>query len=236
MHKRQRKLAPIKHKELSKEQLSRNSYLTVERNKCGSKLETLTKMAISHGKNVEGHLGLPQFWRKRARFSDLMTLWNPSSYMEIGFNAGHSSALALSNSRNLERYLAFDIGVHPYVKPNFEWLKRQFPSVKHAELVIGDSTKTVPAKHQENLKFDFIHIDGGHQEGIAYLDLVNCKNYAHNKTLVIMDDCILHVNAQALPAHMHGPNNAVRKAINQGLMEEVCLGYVDCEHTVLRYM
>ena len=63
----------------------------------------------------------------------------------------------------------FDIGEHKYVKDCFEYLNKKFPD--RLELVIGDSTKTVPKN--KNKIYDLVHIDGGHFGDIPKKDLNN---------------------------------------------------------------
>jgi len=60
------------------------------------------------------------------------------------------------------------------------------------KLIIGDSTKSVPEyiKNNNDIKFDIIYIDGGHEYNIAKQDLINCHKLAHKNTLVILDDVI----------------------------------------------
>ena len=62
--------------------------------------------------------------------------------LEIGFNAGDSAELFLSEGCDL---ISFDIGRHSYTRLAKEFLDLQYPN-KH-KLVIGNSTKTIP-EHQ----------------------------------------------------------------------------------------
>ena len=62
--------------------------------------------------------------------------------MEIGFNAGHSAELFLSNNKNIN-VLSFDIGGHQYVKYGKEFIDNKYPN-RHA-LILGDSVQTVPS-------------------------------------------------------------------------------------------
>lgn len=102
--------------------------------------------------------------------------------LEIGFNAGVWCENALRANPNL-KITSVDIGCHDYVKVAKEFIDNEFPD-RH-ELIIGDSTLVIPTI---NKQFDVIFIDGGHANNIPYLDMVNCKKLAHDKTHLIIDD------------------------------------------------
>lgn len=58
--------------------------------------------------------------------------------------------------------ISFDLGYHNYTAPAAVYLQTAFPG--RLELIIGDSTKTIPtfrAIHQ-GFKCDMIFVDGGH--------------------------------------------------------------------------
>ena len=205
----------------------------VEHKLYGSLLQDLNIKAQKFAKAIEGNVFNDHHWRKRARLIDLLTLFQPKSFLEIGFNAGHSSAIVLSIVP-IETYVAFDLGLHKYVKPNYNMLRKKFPKTDMT-LILGDSTKTVPQfLLNTSEKYDFIHIDGGHRQDIAYQDIVNCKSLAHENTILIMDDCTLHVDNISKP-WIKGPTEATQKAISEGIVHEVCMGYHDCKQTILKY-
>lgn len=141
---------------------------------------------------------------------------NPSYILEIGFNAGHSSELFLENS-NAYVY-SFDIGdhFHEYLKYGKRFLNYKFPN-RHT-LVFGDSTKTIP-EFSNDIKFDIIFIDGGHDFDIAYADLINCRRLASDKTIVIMDDII--TNDVNPPGFTIGPKKAWLNLINSNQLVEI---------------
>lgn len=111
--------------------------------------------------------------------------------MEIGFNAGHSAEVFLSNNDSLS-LVSFDIGLHSYIPISKKYIDSTYPN-RHT-LILGDSGQTVREYILKNRKkkelFDVIFIDGGHDFYVAYFDLKNCFELAHKDTIVIMDDTI----------------------------------------------
>lgn len=120
---------------------------------------------------------------------DLINLTNRPNMraMEIGFNAGHSAEVMLKNNRTLT-LTSFDLGGHEYVAHAGEFINAYYPN-RHT-LILGDSTKTIPAfiENNKSVKFDFIFIDGGHDYVIAKADMENCFHLAHKDTVVALDD------------------------------------------------
>jgi predicted O-methyltransferase YrrM len=107
---------------------------------------------------------------------------------EIGFNAGHS-LLAMMLVNPTARYVLFDLGVHKYAKPCFEYLKKEFPDTQ-MEIMWGDSRHTIPTYHHENphILFDVIHIDGGHKQEVYVVDWENSLNITSSGSILIFDD------------------------------------------------
>jgi len=137
--------------------------------------------------------------------------------MEIGFNAGHSAELFLSSNKNIN-LVSFDIGMHGYVKLGKQFIDKTYPD-RHT-LIIGNSLDTVPEYFKKNnKKFDLIFIDGGHEYNVAKGDILNCKNLAHDKTTVIMDDTM---NKSYLMMDWNiGPNNAWKEAKEWNIVKEI---------------
>lgn len=140
---------------------------------------------------------------------------SPKYILEIGFNGGHSADAFLKYNPQT-KLVSFDIGTHAYVKDGKAYIDHTYPG-RH-ELVIGDSTKTVP-EYQSDHKFDVIFIDGGHEYPIAKADLENCKRFAHEQTLVLVDDVVKRNDWVAY--YNRGPNKAWEEAKGSGLIKEI---------------
>jgi predicted O-methyltransferase YrrM len=137
--------------------------------------------------------------------------------MEIGFNAGHSADIFL-NIDNSITLTSFDIGDHSYFKVGKEYIDNRYP--KRHILIIGDSTKSIPAFSQvSNTTFDVIFIDGGHEYSIALADIENCKKLAHKDTIVIMDDTIYNKNLSMF--YNTGPTQAWTEFVDKKKILEI---------------
>lgn len=144
-----------------------------------------------------------------------------NNILEIGFNGGHSSEIFLSSNKNA-KVVSFDINMHHYVMKGKEFIDKNYPG-RHT-LITGDSTKTIP-QYETDIKFDIIFIDGGHDFEIASKDVKNCKRFAKDNTILIVDDIVRNKN---LICHWNqGPNKSWEIAIENGNVAE--LGQEDYE-------
>lgn len=168
---------------------------------------------------------------------NLFNLAKDAEYiLEIGFNAGHSTALMLlANPRS--KILHFDLNEHAYVQPCYDYLKSVFGPHRFVDFVVGDSTQTVPtfvqelhARNKDFEGFDLLHIDGGHDDHVARSDITHTATYANpSKNTVIFDDTN-YENLQAI----------VDEAIASGLVlprkdvliEDFC---GECHHFIGHY-
>ena len=166
---------------------------------------------------IEGNI----YWfqEKKSNLYDFSK--NANNIMEIGFNAGHSCVLyLLSNSTS--KIQLFDLGEHVYSQPCFEYLNNLFP--ERLTIIWGDSTETVKI-FKTDIKYDLIHIDGGHTEDIIRDDIINCKNLSDDNTLIIIDD----IDMEAI-------NKTYNEFINKKFLKQVPLIYETQNHVAVRYL
>lgn len=172
-----------------------------------------TYLSLNQISDFEGNSGqIPQQTSRLAQLCDSLSI---KSILEIGFNAGHSADTFLSHS--IAEVTSFDLNARPCVQKAKEYIDRKYPT-RHT-LIIGDSTDTIPLykKDHPEKKFDLIYIDGGHTQEIAYADLMNCRQLAHEKTVVIMDDVVLRSDQQ------RGWSIGPSKVWAQAILNEVIL-------------
>jgi hypothetical protein len=100
--------------------------------------------------------------------------------------------------------VSIDIGRHKYTNEGKKIIDEKFPN-RH-QLILGNSMNVLTKDEIPNLKYDLIYIDGGHSYKCANSDIINCKKYADENTLLIMDDVIYD------EAHIKSWNKQVTKA------------------------
>lgn len=143
---------------------------------------------------------------------------NIKNIFEIGFNAGHSADLFLSNNKNI-MLTSFDLGNHNYVSTAKEYVDLTYPG-RHL-LILGDSAVTIPQyiNTQPAIKYDVIFIDGGHDYLVAKSDVENCSKLAHKDTIVILDDTMFTKGGEA--SWTAGPTQVWTEYINQNKIIEI---------------
>ena len=183
--------------------------------------------AISEYHIVEG--GSYQISAQSDRLRELVHKRAPKSIMEIGFNAGHSALLFLANTPPETKVVSFDLGEYAYVFAAKRYIDAAFPG-RHT-LVTGDSTVTIP-KYEEQvahrmkdpntappMRFDFIFIDGGHQNDIPMKDILNSQRLARDgRTVVAIDDISRDPSRQA--HYTVQPTKAWSQMVDAGVIRE----------------
>lgn len=173
---------------------------------------------------IEGGIYENDLHQQRQDLINIVSNLNPYSSvpikntLEIGFNAGTSSVLFLENNEN-NTVTSFDLGEHNYIYKAQEYITNNYPG-RHT-LIVGDSRITIPEyiKNNENTKFDFIFIDGGHAYDVAKSDLDNCYKLAHENTIVAIDDYTYTPGYSA--GYTEGPTNAWNEFVNSNKIKEI---------------
>ncbi len=136
---------------------------------------------------------------------------NIQSVLEIGLNAGHSAEIFFSNLNNIQFY-SFDINCYPYTQIGVDYFKTLYGN--NFQFFSGNSLITVPnfVKNNPNTKVDLIYIDGNHKFEFVYNDIKNCKELAHENTILLLDDYN--------PVHV-GSKKAIDQLVSEKLIEVI---------------
>lgn len=105
--------------------------------------------------------------------------------LEIGFNAGFSTLLMLTITPDVH-ITCVDICEHTYTIPCYEWISKKFPN--RIRFVKGNSEEVLPELIKENIKYDMIHIDGGHSVKTFFHDAENSIRMSKKDTVLVVDD------------------------------------------------
>lgn len=181
------------------------------------RMTSLKEYLSEHGYfQFEGNSGeLPDQTVDLKRFA---TLPHVKHIMEIGFNAGHSANTFL-NANPFADVVSFDLGCHPYVNFAKQYIDMTYEG-RH-QLILGDSQKTLVeyGNTNPNKTFDLIFIDGGHEYDIALNDMMNCMKFAHENTIVILDDVVR--DSRYVQDYTVGPSRVWNECKAQGLLREI---------------
>jgi hypothetical protein len=144
---------------------------------------------------------------------------------EVGFNAGHSTALWLSANptATIDTFDLFSLHQHGFKTPNLHLLQRLFPGriTAHA----GDSLKMIPAASL-SAPCDLVHVDGRHSYLNTLWDAVNFMRKAHPSALYLFDD-------QCDPRKCSGPNADVAAQPSLATCDMVEVGLLEPVTAVL---
>mmetsp|Transcript_46487 Transcript_46487/g.80113 ORF Transcript_46487/g.80113 Transcript_46487/m.80113 type:complete len:402 (+) Transcript_46487:56-1261(+) len=135
--------------------------------------------------SLEG--GAMTFAKKTHLMWNLVKREEVQTYCEIGFNAGHSTFIALFSNPELEVF-AFDLADHQYTPLAATLVSSLFP--EQFLLIAGDSTKTVPSFRSmfPDKKCNVLFVDGGHAYSIAKADIENMRTLANETFHVLVVD------------------------------------------------
>lgn len=162
--------------------------------------QTLDDIIVESGTtNVEGSLMFTgyhdmkyneEFVHKKVNLFNFAKKAN--TILEIGFNAGHSTALMLLANPH-SKVLLFDLQEHVYVQRCLTFLKSVFGKERFIDFVPGNSKQTVPSYliSHPSLRgsFDLLHIDGGQDDLVVLSDISNCQGYSKDdEHVVVIDD------------------------------------------------
>lgn len=140
------------------------------------------------------------FENRQNQMIELLISSKPEKILEIGFNVGHSAMLICNTIEELKNkfesyknkkieFYVFDICVCSATKHNFEVLKKKYQKTLEMHLIVGDSMTKVPEFFKSNdIKFDFIEIDGCHTSNCLVNDVKNTIDHLTEKGLIYIDD------------------------------------------------
>ena len=182
-------------------------------NKVNSLEEFYNKIQIFWHRGNEGHtqqsVGQTNFLKNISK--------NSRYVFEIGFNGGHSAETILKNTE-ISKIFSCDIGWHFYTKFGKWYLQKKYG--ERLVLYIGDSKKLIPDLELKNYKFDLIFIDGGHDYNDAMSDIVNCKKFVNEKTILLLDDVLINNNEKIYHANS-GPTQVWNDLIKDKFISQI---------------
>lgn len=144
---------------------------------------------------------------------------------EVGFNAGHSTALWLSAnpSATIDTFDLFSPHQTGFMKQNLLLLQRLFPGRITAHS--GNSLQMIPATSLA-APCDLVHVDGRHSYVNTLWDAVNFMRKAHPSALYLFDD-------QCDPRKCSAPNAGVAAAPSLATCDMVEVGLLEPVTSVL---
>lgn len=170
-------------------------------------------------KDLNHALGLRALVGMEGYISDEQRRWIQSffsqhqyvtSIAQTGFNGGHSALAMLATRPNI-RLTSFDIHEHDYISTAEQFVNKTYP-YRHV-LIEGNSIETVP--EYKDAPFDAVFVDGGHEEEVAYADIVNLQRHTKPGGIIIVDDYLPNM------PFGKGPVAAWQRAVNENLVNEV---------------
>jgi hypothetical protein len=193
-------------------------------------LDNLLYIAKISGEKIEGNCYTHHLTGKigdelRSKQRNLFkfgTLCN--NIFEIGFNAGHSSALFLQSNPNAF-VTCVDIGEHKYSRDCYKYLKSIYND--RINVIFTSSENIADLVELKRNTFDGFHIDGCHVNLMYIKDLLSSFHLLKDKAYVIFDD------TQSAKI-----NNFMNKCANSVLFEH-CTEYFEkttmYKHEILKF-
>lgn len=157
--------------------------------------DKLTEIARTSGDLLEGNCFTNHLTTERnelllsKRVNLLEIASNGRSILELGFNAGHSALLFLLGCNPDAEITFLDLGIHPYVKPCFNYLETISPVKK--TLLLANSLEYLPKivlKEGQRELYDIIHMDGGHSHECVVNDMILLYMLLKPGGYMIVDD------------------------------------------------
>eukprot|EP00195_Chlamydomonas_chlamydogama_P008006 CAMPEP_0202897814 /NCGR_PEP_ID=MMETSP1392-20130828/6492_1 /ASSEMBLY_ACC=CAM_ASM_000868 /TAXON_ID=225041 /ORGANISM="Chlamydomonas chlamydogama, Strain SAG 11-48b" /LENGTH=338 /DNA_ID=CAMNT_0049583565 /DNA_START=117 /DNA_END=1133 /DNA_ORIENTATION=+ len=136
-------------------------------------------------KGICGHIGTVP--REIALYAKLAASPGVKTICEIGFNAGHSSAVFLHANPEAVLY-QFDIMEQAYSNRSTTFFKRKYGDRFH--FIKGSSTDTLPWFRSQNITCDLFSVDGVHNMEYCMTDVVNAVSLMRVGSILIADDVI----------------------------------------------
>lgn len=121
------------------------------------------------------------------RYNLIQSARESTHMLEIGFNAGHSTVLALLANPSL-KVTSVDICEHKYTEKCASIVGDRFGD--RFTFIKGDSMRVLPhkSKNKGGELFDLVHVDGNHSTKYANMDVYNSLKLCDRFAQVIFDD------------------------------------------------
>lgn len=160
-------------------------------------MQQLNATVVRTGEKMEGnychmhHVGIseltpPDPRRSWKREFFRQSLQGVERFLEVGFNAGHSTALALLEHPAITT-VSLDLGEHEYARLAAGYLEERFPG--RTTFIWGDSGETLSEENGLRASdFDLVHIDGGHGAAAFEHDLGWFMSSSVPGSRVLVDD------------------------------------------------
>tara|TARA_Y100000389_G_scaffold165984_1_gene170388 strand:+ start:416 stop:2896 length:2481 start_codon:yes stop_codon:yes gene_type:complete len=143
--------------------------------------------------------------------------------LEIGFLAGHSAEMFLKMNSYVN-VTSVELGAFQSVACGKKYIDKNYP--KRHTLLKGDSNEIIPIfVENTNIKFDIILIDGSYEEKMVRADIMNCRDLAHENTLLIINNVLM--NGRWVKYWNQSPTSVSKELIASKVL--TCKKYMDID-------